>query len=265
MKKIIELTEVKEKKTKRTYKKKVKPQVVNEESKDIAKKIYTPYELFGCEGLENNSGWAGLVRPFLHKVEKYNKDEINFIDGLFDHRVTISQIKEKYGGLRIYHYGPEEFHTYSNMCEKASYHICEHCGSPFHVGMYQGGWIETVCINCAKADNKYGYNYEYTFVDRDTGKQHIIFGGDKKDIYGAYLKLREKLKIDVMGICFYDLKNVEKYPLWKEYYHSVKMDWIIRFALKTQKFIDCIVKLKGDIRYKIWYFWRFKLKINNKK
>jgi hypothetical protein len=144
------------------------------------------------------------------------------------------------------------------MLEKASYHICEHCGSPFHVGKYQGGWIETVCEECAKKENKYGYNYDYCFSngEKNDNKTYHIYT-NKKNKKKAWIELKEKLfSKGISNEEFEKIKLIyfEKFPLWKENYHSVKMDWIIRFALKIQRFNEKIIKLRSNTSYKIYRF-----------
>lgn len=54
-----------------------------------------------------------------------------------------TQIKEKFGGLRLYGAGGLEL-----PLESLSYHICEECGSSNEIG-YTQGWIKTLCKKCA--------------------------------------------------------------------------------------------------------------------
>jgi len=243
------------------------------------KKIHTPFELFYTEGLSDVSGWAGLVRIFLHKVKKFNENKPE------NEQALITQIKEKWGSLCLYSYLPKELDDYRQMAEHASNHICEHCGSPFHVGKYQGGWIETVCETCAKNENKYEPNYHYHFTsgkkDTDEYQTYDIYSGEKNNLK-AWEKLIERLQIkhpspNDLSICktinrgvtccnkeiacisgkVYRLEYVEKYDLWKEYNHSVKMDCVIRFALKVQKIKDKIEKKYSYISYKYWKIKRY--------
>ena len=80
-------------------------------------------------------GWAGLI------------------DEIFDRRdreypqIRIVQVKEKYGGLRVYVEGPaEQFNPFNELVdaiEHRSYLICEQCGKPGV--LRQGGWVQTLC------------------------------------------------------------------------------------------------------------------------
>lgn len=66
--------------------------------------------------------------------------------------VQITQIKEKFGGLRIYGH---EFTDYISgavtLAEDMSYKLCEVCGSPGT--LRTGGWIRTLCDNHAEELN----------------------------------------------------------------------------------------------------------------
>jgi hypothetical protein len=75
------------------------------------------------------------------------------IDEVFDRRdrdfpsARIEQVKEKYGGLRIYFRASPEhrasFQDLLNDIARRSYETCEVCGAPGVVR--QGGWIVTRC------------------------------------------------------------------------------------------------------------------------
>jgi hypothetical protein len=74
-------------------------------------------------------GWAGLVKKFYDAAIKEN--------------ARIEQIKEKFGGLRIYATGSKELYNLIDDLEKKSYTICEECGEPGEPD--NKGWIKTVC------------------------------------------------------------------------------------------------------------------------
>lgn len=74
-------------------------------------------------------GWAGLVHRGLQAC--YD-DDPNF---------TIHQIKEKFGGLRLYTSNPWEV---TQPFEDESYSICEWCGEPGELDRSQF-WLLTLC------------------------------------------------------------------------------------------------------------------------
>lgn len=59
-------------------------------------------------------------------------------------QVIAVQVKEKFGGLRFYYMGGDDYiRGLENMAESMSYRTCEECGAPgTSTG---GGWIRTLC------------------------------------------------------------------------------------------------------------------------
>jgi NADH pyrophosphatase NudC (nudix superfamily) len=65
------------------------------------------------------------------------------------------QVKEKYGGLRLYFSGGDEYaEGLVSMAEAMSYKICEVCGNAGKPN--KGGWISTLCDSCR--NKSYGSN-----------------------------------------------------------------------------------------------------------
>jgi hypothetical protein len=85
-------------------------------------------------------GWASLI----HMVF----DALATIKG----QVKIVQVKEKWGGLRIYtDYINEQLDTAIRAAEHDSFTICEECGLP---GKLRGGsWYRTLCDDHANGRN----------------------------------------------------------------------------------------------------------------
>lgn len=92
-------------------------------------------------------GWR---KAFGERMCEEIRDALIEADYLDEYRVA--QIKEKYGELRWYDFGaPQSVH---DIIEKYSYisrFICTHCGS-IYGKEFSGGWIYTICENCAKND-----------------------------------------------------------------------------------------------------------------
>lgn len=94
---------------------------------------------------ECDEGWAPLIAELEAKLGGLSPD------------YTISQVKEKFGGLRFYANagGVDEatstqFYALIREAEARSYEICERCGRPGRLsrrGTY--GWFKTVCSTCA--------------------------------------------------------------------------------------------------------------------
>lgn len=59
-------------------------------------------------------------------------------------QVVAEQVKEKFGGLRFYYRGGDEYiRGLVSFAESMSYRVCEDCGKPGTVG--GRGWIRTLC------------------------------------------------------------------------------------------------------------------------
>lgn len=101
-----------------------------------------PFEMFG---IECGRGWNSLIEPIFNWIKNYNDEHE-------DNPIEIQQIKEKFGGLRIYvSHEPEELKRMIIKAEGDSYGICEECGSQKEVG-HTVGWIKTVCRKCVEKE-----------------------------------------------------------------------------------------------------------------
>lgn len=98
-----------------------------------------PYELFG---IECGKGWNKLIIPILDYIDLYNSGH--------DDKIEILQIKEKFGGLRIYtSFSTPELDQLIDDAEEQSFKTCEYCGSTENISQTTG-WIKTLCSKCMK-------------------------------------------------------------------------------------------------------------------
>ena len=87
-------------------------------------------------------GWVTeLVRPLCEELKNYS--------------IKFNQIKEKFGGLRLYYTLDIDeqpirdlIESYIEKAENESYHVCEICGSRENVTT-EGGWLRTLCATCS--------------------------------------------------------------------------------------------------------------------
>lgn len=88
-------------------------------------------------GCAHGDGWYKILHNACKKIAKIDKGTFHF-----------EQIKEKFGGLRLYCSGSNEeiFHII-DAAEKKSYKTCEHCGTKKNVTT-EGSWILTLCKTC---------------------------------------------------------------------------------------------------------------------
>jgi hypothetical protein len=93
-------------------------------------------------GIECNIGWYDIISSVCYRIKQYEKNKKSDY-----YTVTFDQIKEKWGGLRIYHSGGDDYvDGIIIMAEEMSYKICERCGCPGSPN--KQGWIMTLCDKC---------------------------------------------------------------------------------------------------------------------
>jgi len=90
-------------------------------------------------------GWFRMLRDLIIKIKRNDKKN--------GYVTKVTQIKEKFGGLRFYVNGTSDVNwDYIQFAEDKSYTICESCGAQSNVGILNTGWLGTRCIKCAKTE-----------------------------------------------------------------------------------------------------------------
>lgn len=132
-----------------------------------------------CWGFECGDGWFNILNQLMgniqHHIDWKNRN------GEVVPQVVLDQVKEKFGTLRFYYTGGDEYiRGMVTMAEAMSGTTCESCGNP---GERTGGsWIKTICEPC---ENKRAADYaarmaittkkettneiKYQFIGEDTG------------------------------------------------------------------------------------------------
>jgi len=107
------------------------------------RKFYTPIMIF--EEAWNTLMWK--LPKWLQKKTEFG--EIPHLLLRFDNIPCFTQIKEKYGTLRLYmSSSSDEMNEYTDVAEKASHNTCETCGK---YGTVRGkGWMYCSCDEHAK-------------------------------------------------------------------------------------------------------------------
>lgn len=117
-----------------------------------------------CWGCEVGNGWYELLSSVCWRVSQHEKNIEDTKRILSDrpeqiraeleyHPVKFDQVKEKYGGLRIYFSGGDDYvDGLVSMAEDYSYKVCEVCGNAGKPN--KGGWITTLCDNCRNDTKK---------------------------------------------------------------------------------------------------------------
>jgi hypothetical protein len=113
-----------------------------------------------CWGFECGNGWYNILNQLMGNIQhhidwkekqhnwaiewnKKHSDELREVPELVP-QVTLDQVKEKFGTLRFYYTGGDDYISgMVTMAESMSGVTCEECGDP---GETKGnGWIVTLC------------------------------------------------------------------------------------------------------------------------
>ena len=101
-----------------------------------------------CWGFECGNGWYHIIRVLCSNIQHHidwrnRKNELNPNQPIVP-QVTVDQVKEKFGTLRFYYTGGDDYiDGLVSMAESMSSVICEVCGNS---GSTLGrGWLTTLC------------------------------------------------------------------------------------------------------------------------
>lgn len=129
------------------------------EYNEFAKKMEERFpEMLGERygGFAVGAGWWPIIEALCLQIDSYTKWRNNTREALLKDnphkqkipnevpQVVVEQIKEKFGGLRFYYQGGDDFvRGLETMAELWASHTCEECGKPGT--RRNGGWIRTLC------------------------------------------------------------------------------------------------------------------------
>ena len=112
-----------------------------------------------CYGLSCGDGWFDLIETLCENLDSYvsqhneNVDRFKGVDDIPEwapreyKSVQAVQVKEKFGGLRFYVEGCDDYvRGLISMAESMSHKICEECGVPGETN--KKGWLVTLCGGC---------------------------------------------------------------------------------------------------------------------
>jgi len=147
-------------------------------------KLFTGFQRPNGQGFypfwfECGDGWYTLIEElakdiqnhvdhqnetYTYKVERGEAKE----EDRPDYQVRAVQVKQKFGGLRFYINGGNEYiDGMITFAESMSYKTCEHCGNPGRT--CGGGWIYTFCEPCEVLDSKRREEYNAR-IEADVAK-----------------------------------------------------------------------------------------------
>ena len=123
----------------------------------------TPYEVFANRmeekypkmfagpygGFAVGQGWWPIIESLCGHIQSHtdwwnkNHEKHPVIE-----QVVVSQIKEKFGGLRFYYDGGDDYiRGLVSMAESWAAKSCEQCGAPGKI--VGGGWLKALCVEHA--------------------------------------------------------------------------------------------------------------------
>lgn len=106
-----------------------------------------------CWGFEVGDGWFNILNNLMgniqHHIDWKNRN------GEVVPQVTLDQVKEKFGTLRFYYTGGDDYISgLVSMAESMSGVTCEGCGAQAKTNWPKaenggiGGWVRTICKPC---------------------------------------------------------------------------------------------------------------------
>lgn len=144
-----------------------------------------------CFDFSIGPGWMPLIETFCLSVyhsemrakeyvetarkhsHKWDNGEQRLAEAEADYKTVteyptrIVQVKEKFGGLRLYHHGGLlKFFDYARFAENLSYKLCEDCGVRAEVRT--DGWIRTLCRACGEKIVAKHPNTKLTEIDENS-------------------------------------------------------------------------------------------------
>jgi hypothetical protein len=120
---------------------------MKQENEDYLKQVYPKIFPADWRGFECSDGWFNIINIMCRNAQSYLnwKSEVP--------QVVVSQVKEKYGSLRFYYDGGDEYIAgLISMAEAISEVTCEICGEPGQTR--QVGWHKVLCDTHAKEREK---------------------------------------------------------------------------------------------------------------
>jgi hypothetical protein len=95
-----------------------------------------------CWGFDCGDGWFQIINQLCNNIQ-HRLDWVNR-DSVVVAQVVVEQVKEKFGTLRFYYRGGDDYiRGLVDMAESMSGITCEECGRPGETR--HGGWIRVLC------------------------------------------------------------------------------------------------------------------------
>jgi ribosomal protein L37AE/L43A len=128
------------------------------------------YRYLGVVHIEVPQSWESIILNMLSQIDKITRPKfmplilLNLIYDImpgilleFMPNTYITQIKQKFGALRIYGVFSLKAQEIINATEIECNNTCEFCGNPNTTHIMVKSWVRNLCTTCKEA-KKYGTN-----------------------------------------------------------------------------------------------------------
>jgi hypothetical protein len=107
----------------------------------FADRTRPPTESLMCFGCECDDGWFHILDSMCSLIDHHIKNG----EWQYEQPYRFTQIKEKFGGLRVYDYGHDDYiQGVIDMAEEMAAKSCEVCGDKARTKA-AGAWLKTLC------------------------------------------------------------------------------------------------------------------------
>jgi hypothetical protein len=131
---------------------------------------FNKYRYLGVVQPEVPKPWEPIILEMLKKIDKIARSKfipralLNFLSRFlptllvqFFPNTYITQIKQKFGALRIYGVFLEDVQKIVDATEVECNNTCEFCGNSNTTHVMVKSWVRNLCVTC-KEQKKYGTN-----------------------------------------------------------------------------------------------------------
>lgn len=128
---------------------------------------FKKYRYLGHISPEVPTSWEPLIVDMLVAIEKlvkprhYPRFMLNFFadreEYIFEQKVYFTQIKQKFGSLRVYASAIDQIQKIIDNTETLCNNTCEYCGKPDTTHVMIKGWVRNLCPSCI-GEKKNGTN-----------------------------------------------------------------------------------------------------------
>jgi hypothetical protein len=169
--------------------------------KIFRQKDLSMFETSMCWGFDCGDGWYNIIDTLCYQIQWHIEHNLKKYEAPEVANVEATQVKEKFGGLRFYYIGGNDFiNGLITMAEGLSKKTCEECGAPGTQS--EGWWVSTLCQphhDALEKQRKLSASTtmkgKFEIVEEsqnDDGTWNLVF--DVDDEFQEWFKEREGLK-----------------------------------------------------------------------